>query len=63
MARPLATYNEDVMNTGCTRPQCMAQPGERCKGSMGYNVTPAHAVRIAAAGYRYDDSIKGLVKL
>ncbi len=61
MASALDSYNPDVLRQSCTK--CGKKYPDRCKGTMGDRVTAAHAVRLAAAGYRWDRKTLRLEKL
>jgi hypothetical protein len=55
MGSPLASYTPEVMQTTCDR--CGAKKLQRCMGSLGSalsNVIPAHNVRLAQLGLRWN---------
>lgn len=61
MASALDSYNFEVLLQSCAK--CGRQYPDRCKGTSGDRPTVAHAVRLAAAGYRWDRKNWRLEKL
>lgn len=55
-----ARYNADIMSHGCLK--CGVEPLQRCRGAM-QNITPAHMVRVKAAGYKWNGNTRRLEKV